>query len=193
MLGGSQEYSTMKQSVVQGWMAWLVAVACGCALASGCEKISEKVAQKVTATAVERSIEKQTGAKVDLSSDGQGSISIRSDKGNLEINGGAGGKVPDNWPRDVPVYPGARVQMSMGNDEKQVLSLLTPDSPEKAAQFYKAKFASLKLEANIVNGEQTMISYRDPGGRQIQLSIGKEQSDTQITLIVNAPKKPSAN
>jgi hypothetical protein len=173
-------------------MSWLVAVACGCALASGCEKITEKVAQKVTEKAVEHAIEKQTGAKVDLNSDGQGSISVHSDKGNFDLNAG-GGKIPDNWPKDVPVYPGARFQSSMGNDERQLLSVLTPDSPDKAVEFYKAKFASLKQEANMVTDRQTLISYREPSGRQIQVSISKEETDTQIALIVNAAKKPGSN
>jgi hypothetical protein len=173
-------------------MGWFVALACGCALANGCEKITEKIAQKVTEKAVEHTIEKQTGAKVDLNSDGQGSISVHSDKGNFQLNAG-GGKIPDNWPKDVPVYPGAKFQSSMGNDEKQLLAVLTPDSLETAVEFYKAKFASLKQEANMVTERQTLLSYREPGGRQIQVSISKEESNTQIALIVNTPKKTGAN
>ena len=184
----------MKQSVVRVRMGGLVALACGCALASGCDKIAEKVAQKATEAAVERSLEKQTGAQVDLNSDGKGSISVRSDKGNVEINGG---KVPDNWPKDVPLYPGARVDVSMSNDQTQMLSLITSDSPSQAVEFYKAKLASLKLEANIALEKQTALSYLDPSGRQIQLSIGKESGgdgpNTQIALIVKAPKTPGAN
>lgn len=187
----------MKQSVVRRRMGWFVAVACGCALANGCEKITEKVAQKVTEKAVEHALEKQTGAKVDLDSDGKGSISVRSDKGNLDINGAGGGKVPDNWPQDVPLYPGGQIGTSLSNDTLQMVSVSTPDSPDKAIEFYKAKFASWKQEGTMSNGQNTLISYKDPGGRRIQLSIGKESSgqgpNTQIALIVNAVKKPSAN
>jgi len=186
----------MEQRVIRGWMGWFAALACGCALASGCDKIGEKLAQKATEAAVEHALEKQTGAKVDLNSDGKGSISVHSDKGNLDINAG-GGKVPDNWPQDVPLYPGAKVDTSVSNDALQMVSVSTADSPEKAQEFYKAKFASLKQESTMSNGQQTLISYRDPGGRRIQLSIGKESSgqgpNTQIAVIVSAPKKPAAN
>jgi hypothetical protein len=51
----------------------------------------------------------------------------------------------------------------------------------------------MKEEANMVTERQTLLSYRDPGGRQIQVSISKEEKDTQIALIVNTPKKTGAN
>jgi hypothetical protein len=178
-------------------MAWLVTVACGAAaLASGCEKITEKVTQKVTESALEHTLEEQTGAKVDLNSDGKGSISVKSDKGSLQFSG-AGGKIPDNWPQDVPVYPGAKVETSISNDAVQMVSVSTTDSPDQAVEFYKQKFAAFKLESTGTNQQQTLSSYRDPGGRRIQVAVGKERSgagpNTQIALILSRVNKPSAH
>ena len=49
----------------------------------------------------------------------------------------------------------------------------------------------------MTNQQQSLTSYRDPGGRRIQVSIGKEQSgagpNTQIALILSTPHKPSVH
>jgi hypothetical protein len=189
----------MKQRMVRGrvssWARLLGLVLAGVALASGCEKITEKITQKVTESAVEHAIEKQTGGEVKIDSSSK-AVSFKSDKGNVEINGEGGGKIPDDFPRDVPIYPGAKVTMSMSNTSQHVLYLQTADSPEKAVEFYKAKLSAMKQETAINTEQQSMLSYRDDTGRQLQLSIGKEEGgtgpNTMIALIVNPAKKPAA-
>ena len=170
---------------------WLVLLL-GCAgLALGCETITEKVTEKVAESAIEHAIEKQGGGEVQLDSS-KGTLSVKTDKGSLEVNG-AGGKVPDSWPKDVPIYPGSKVLVSMANEGQQVLSLETPDSPEKAVEYYKAQLASMKQEALMTTEQQSMLAYKDATGRRVQLSIGKESGgsgpNTNIALIVKAPKQ----
>jgi hypothetical protein len=63
-------------------------------------------------------------------------------------------------------------------------------------EFYKAKLSAMKQETAINTEQQSMLSYRDDTGRQLQLSIGKEEGgtgpNTMIALIVNPAKKPAA-
>jgi hypothetical protein len=190
--------SSMKQRVIQarlGSIGYRVVIGLACAaLAVGCETITEKVTQKVTEAAIERTIEKESGGKVEIDSS-KGSVSFKSDKGSLEINGG-GTKLPDNWPQDVPLYPGSKVTMSMSNPTQQMLSLETADSPEKAIEFYKGKLSAMKQEAAMNTEQQSMLYYKDANGRQVQLAIGKESGgsgpNTTIALIVHSPEKRPA-
>lgn len=163
-------------------------------LASGCDLITEKITQKVTEKAIEHTLEQQTGGDVQVDTN-KGSVSLKSDKGSVEINR-EGAKLPDNWPKDVPIYPGAKITMTISNDEQHVLSLETTDSPEQAVAFYKAKLSSMKQEAAMSTPQQDMLVYKDGNERLVQLAIGKDSGgsgpNTTIGLIVTPPKKPAA-
>jgi hypothetical protein len=161
-------------------------------IASGCDTITEKLTQKVTESAIEHVIEQKTGGDVQIDSN-NGAVTVKSDKGTVAFNS-AGGKVPEDWPSDVPLYPGAKVTMSMSNAGQHVLSLETTDTPEQAVEFYKSKLSALKQEGTMATEQQTMIAYKDETGRRVQLAIGKDQggsgNKTTIALIIHAAKKP---
>lgn len=168
-------------------------IAAGC-LGSGCDLITEKITQKVAEKAIEHTIEKQSGGDVQVDTS-NGSVSVKSDKGTVEISG-AGAKLPDTWPKDVPLYPGATITMAISNDKQHMLGLETADSPEQAVAFYKDKLASMKQEVAMSTPQQEMLAYEDGNGRVVQLAIGKESGgagpDTTIALIVSPPTKPAA-
>ena len=161
----------------------------GCVLlASSCETVKEKLAQKATEAAIEHA----SGGEVKIDSNNH-TVTVKSEKGNVQFSG-AGSKIPDDWPKDIPVYPGAQVKMSMSNSEQQLLALETTDSPDQAVAFYKSKLSAMKQEGTMSTEQQTMLGYKDDNGRHVQLSIGKDQgggSGTSIAVIVNPPKKPA--
>jgi hypothetical protein len=169
-----------------------MALVIGAGLGSGCDLITEKITQKVTEKAVEHTIEKETGGDVQVN---EGSLSFKNDKGTVEL--GAKAKVPDSWPKDVPMYPGAKVTAAMSNDTQQVVALETADSPEQAVAFYKDKLSAMKQEAAMSTPQQEMLVYKDPSERLVQLSVGKEQGgtgpNTTIALIIAQPKKKKAD
>lgn len=55
------------------------------------------------------------------------------------LDSAAGGRVPDDYPKDVPVYTDAKVTMSQSATEKHTRIMLLESSrpPEKIADFYK--------------------------------------------------------
>lgn len=161
-------------------------------LASGCETITDKLTQKVTESAIEHVIEQKTGGDVQIDSN-NGALTVKSDKGTVAFNSG-GGKVPEDWPSDVPLYPGGKVTMSMSSAGQHVLSLETADTPDQAVAFYKSKLSAMKQEATMTTEQQSMLAFKDDTGRRVQLSIGKDKGGTgdktAIALIVHPAKKP---
>lgn len=163
-------------------------------LASGCEMLTEKLTQKATEAAIEHMVEKETGGKVQLDTSG-GSLSVKNEQGSMEFSAN-GAKVPESWPADVPLYPGAKVTMAMAGPQHQMLNLETTDAPEKAVEFYKGKLAAMKQEALMNTQQQSMLYYKDATGRRVQLAIGKESGgsgpNTTIALIINTEKQKVA-
>lgn len=159
-------------------------------LASGCDMITEKLTQKATEAAIEHMVEKESGGKVDLDTS-SGTVSLKSDKGSMEISAN-GAKVPESWPKDVPLYPGAKVTMAMAGPNHQMLNLETGDTPEQAVEFYKGKLSAMTQEGLMNTEQQSMLSYKDATGRRVQLAIGKDSggsSNTTIALIINTEKQ----
>ncbi len=78
--------------------------------------------------------------KIESEADG-GKVTIESDEGEkVEIETGA--KIPDNWPSDMPVYPDAEIQGSVGiageaGAEDLTVVLITQDSVDQVKDYYK--------------------------------------------------------
>lgn len=87
------------------------------ALLSGCSSIVDKAGEKV----VEKGLEKgaETAGDVDVDIDAEdGGLSIDTDEGSLEIDGG---KIPDGFPQEVPLPEGFEVTaaMALGSGDEQ--------------------------------------------------------------------------
>src|SRR5208283_5394795 len=95
---------------------------------AGCKSAREKAEQ--------RAVETQTGGQVQLV---DGGLILRTDAGVVAL--GENSKIPDDFPKTIPVYPGARVNMaarSAGSGGKPAwsLSLETGDEQPKVVAFY---------------------------------------------------------
>ena len=86
----------------------------------------------------------------------------------MDVNGG---KVPGDYPKDVPVYDGAKVIMAQSISEKNTHNLVleSNDPADKIADFYKKGLESngWKIEGTMNMGEMNMFTAvkdnrRDP-------------------------------
>jgi diadenosine tetraphosphatase ApaH/serine/threonine PP2A family protein phosphatase len=72
------------------------------------------------------------------------------------------GKLPADYPKDVPVYDGAKVILSQSASEKNTHNLVleSNDPPEKIAEFYKKGLESngWKIESTMNMGEMSMFT-----------------------------------
>ncbi len=178
---------------------------------AGCG-VGGKVAQKATEKAVEKAIESQASkdgkevkAKVDLQS---GSMKVVSDDGKEQMNistqdgqttvtsqdsgaksvVGKGAKVPEGFPKDIPVYVGVEVLMASesAEDKSFMIRASTKDAVDVVGAYYKKELAGRGwTELQSVNQAgpplMQMLSYLK-GDRQLMVMI--QSSDETTTLIL---------
>lgn len=138
---------------------------------TGCSKIQEKITEKVAEKAAEKAVEAQTGGKVDIDSN-NGSMKIKDEKTGAVVEWGTQAKLPDGWPSDVPIYPGAAIRGSLSVKDGMSVNLETTDSVDKVSSFYEAKFSGFKKELAMASGETKVTSYSKEK-RQVTLTIGE--------------------
>jgi hypothetical protein len=154
-------------------------------LGSGCETITEKLTQKATEAAIEHAIEKQVGGEVEID-EGGASFKGKDNEGKDVIYDARSGKVPDNWPQDIPVYPNTKVTASLQGNGSRTLMLESQDSPDKVIEFYKSKLASLTEEAAMSSEGSWLVSFKDkPGKRTVIVTASPDNDKTSVNLAVN--------
>jgi hypothetical protein len=97
-----------------------------------------------------------------------------------------GGKVPDDYPKDVPLYQ-AKVIMANSSSEKhtQHLMMESGDTPDKIAEFYKKGLDSngWKTEGTMNMGEMNMLTA-SKNNRQLVIQISNGPDKRTISQIL---------
>ena len=88
--------------------------------------------------AMEKAIEDETGGSADVDVRADGSMEVTTEEGTFQT----GNSMPEDWPKDVPVYAGATVQFSgtaspENGQRGSAVVLVTADSATDVAAFYK--------------------------------------------------------
>ena len=159
----------------------LSGLACGFLSDKVSEKVSEEVAEKATEAAIEH--DQGGDANVNLQN---GNVSIKTDQGSFTVQNGA--KLPDGFPSDVPLYPGAAVQSSAGSTTAEgqgfLITATSTDAPDKVIAFYKEKLAGTfqsKADMNM-NGQLMLIYQTADEKRSVSISVNPEGTGSQLTL-----------
>jgi hypothetical protein len=165
--------------------ACVIVVSLGLGLGA-CSKIEEKMAEKAA--------EKATGGQVDIDSK-TGKVKLKQkgpDGKESEVQLGEGSSVPADFPKAVPIYPGAKVMsaVTVSQGESHVVTLNTKDSTQQVLDFYKKNLASFKTDGELTGGDTTMLNVSND-----QLTVGvtaTKSSDDGTTLInlTTSAKKP---
>jgi hypothetical protein len=148
----------------------------------GGKKAQERAVQK----AIEDSIKKQSGgkAKVDLS---KGQITIKDKQGEMTMTQGGGAQLPDGFPNDVPVYPGAAITMSAKQPKAFMVMLTSKDDKKKVADTYKSTLKAQGWEegSSMDMGDVTSLEYKkEKEKRTLVIGISKDNAGSRITLNV---------
>ena len=124
------------------------------------------------------------GEDVDVDKDGE-KVTITSEEGEFSFE--EGGKLPDNFPSDFPVYPKAELAsswMASGNDTDG-LSLIweTEDTVSKVGNYYESelKNAGWTLSFTSETEDSTTFAFEKNGVRGF-IGITVEESKTVISL-----------
>lgn len=150
--------------------------------------IQQKMGEKTT----EKLIESQTGGKVDINSE-EGKVTIKGKEGEEVIIGG--GQLPSNFPKDVPIYPGAKPAgswTSTTGDEKGVLvTLETNDGKNKVVSFYSAELPKngWTIETTTTTDEGVMYIIKKNTRTGWVTITAEKNSKTTIGLVVSDEKE----
>ena len=131
------------------------------------------------------------GEKVTVDKD-NGSVEINAtDKegGNVKFSAGKGVSLPADFPKDAPVYPGAKAIMNTNNKEGMSVMLETSDAPDKVAAFYEKnlKEQGWTTEASVKTEQSTTITNKKEK-RTLAVNILGGSDKTMIQLMVRQEK-----
>lgn len=129
-------------------------------------------------------LSKTTGESVDIDQEGE-KVSIKSEEG--EISFQEGGELPENFPKDFPIYPGAKLAGSWtaSSEETEGVSLIweTSDSINKVTDYYKEKLTELGWESSFTSEtEDSMTLMFEKDDTSGFVGITTEDSKTVISL-----------
>lgn len=116
------------------------------------------------------------------------SFTMTMGDGDITAVTGKKAKVPDDFPKDVPVYPGSEVLMSMKMSEKQIftLQLGCADALDTVGAYYKKESAAkgwTESQSMAQGGESPMqMLMFTKEGRMITVTIAREEGKTMINL-----------
>jgi hypothetical protein len=132
------------------------------------------------------------GDKATVTQDREGvGITIEGKQGEkLRIAAGeAGVSLPDGFPKDVPVYPGATVAASVTAQDMMNVSLQTTDSLSQVKTFYQQKLKQNGWEIqSTMSMPQGVMLHATKDQRTQTVTIARDEDKTAIGLVVAEEK-----
>jgi hypothetical protein len=167
---------------------WLLAGVSVALFGGACknEKHDSAPANEAAAPAVD-------GKDVEVKSTEQGLVISSKDGKNTMRLDTTSGKVPDDWPKDVPMYPGSKIDLSMKLGNGYTLTQETPDPPAKVAEFYKAQLGKMQSRSSVDIGKNQTLQWTDeqkPLQVTLALTAGEGSKPTRATLILTRDRSP---
>ena len=103
------------------------------------------------------------------------------------------GKIPDTFPKDFPLYPGAKVTSAVsgaqsGQNNGFWLTMSTTDSVDTVGTFYKSKLASngWTIDATYTaSGTTTETISKSGWSGSLAISNESSSKETQIVIILS--------
>jgi hypothetical protein len=167
-------------------LRWLVACSALVVIsAPGCKRARQK--------AFEESAEQATGAeKVHVSEDGKRvTLSTSDDGGEAEIEMGGSARIPADFPKAVPIYPGSKIVAAVGSTDKgkrsHIVTLAAPAAANTVYDFYKQRLPSFGKVEEVGLGGIRMLSAKDGKGTTVSVMVsGNGANASTVQLTANA-------
>jgi hypothetical protein len=114
-------------------------------------------------------------------------MNIAGAEGNMKMQSGSGAKIPENFPKDVPLYPGVTLKMVM-EMEGQGYSVVssTTDAVSAVSDFYKKSCIEKGWTESMVmaqGADNAMLHYQKDE-RILMVVIGFAEGETTISITV---------
>lgn len=147
------------------------------------------IAKKAGISFLQGLIQQKTGITTNLGDIEKGKLSFTDTKTGAKVDVGSG-KIPDSFPKDFPVYPGAKVTAVLSGSEKGEgsgfwLTMSTPDAMDKVAAFYKTELAKNKWEVTANYSTGVMATQAVKKGKYAgSVSVNREEDAKETTLVI---------
>lgn len=124
--------------------------------------------------------EKQAKESVKVSKD---KMTIKDGESETEISQAGEAKIPDGFPKDILLYKGAAVLITMKHEDGFMVTLSTGDETKKVAEAYKKALTGegWTEKASMDMGGNQMLQYAK-GERECTVVIGSDKEKTQIQV-----------
>lgn len=155
-------------------------------------------ANRVGVGLLQGAIEKRTGVKTNLQDIEKGKMTFTDEKTGAKVDIGSG-KIPDTFPKDFPIYPGAKVTSVLSGTEKGKsngfwVTLSTADSLDKVSMYYKntLKSKGWTETATYSTGDTSTqtVSKGNLSGTVSATNAGGSK-ETTIVIVLGEDKSPS--
>lgn len=148
--------------------------------ATGCGK---SISQRVGEFAAERAIENASDGKVKVDY-ADGGVTVRTEEGSASTTG----SLPEGWPSDVRVYPGATVSYSGSGTAAQGMAVIatTTDTTEQVGNFYRGQFSGWEKAIDANYSGMVTLQFKQTGRVVSVTAVG---SDGQTTVTVSVTKE----
>ena len=162
----------------------VAAAACAALLFTSCGAVAEKAGEKAT----EKMIEEQSGGKVDIDTDDDGSVEIKTEEGTASFGTG---DVPEEWPEILELPDDLEIQSAttLDGSDGRIVSIVgtTAETPEALLARYKEALAAWDIsgESTSTGGGTSLTGAQwDNGEARVTLaaSTGVTDGGTFLTI-----------
>jgi hypothetical protein len=177
----------MNTSSLSAFAPVLVALAL---VGAGCTNPITAAKQKVT----ESVVASVTGGKVKMDSE-EGGATFTNPETGAKMAIGEDLKIPDTFPKDVPIYVGAKAKaVVMGDDGQKgaTISLQTADAPKMVIDWYEKTLtgAGWKQTSTFnANGSYLNVYQKENARMAITVASDSGSSGSSITVVRSEEKK----
>jgi len=117
---------------------------------------------------------------------GEATYEVNTKEGKVKVTtGDSGVALPDNFPKDVPVYKGAKVQMAANQGKQVMVQLLVSASQQEAGKYYQEemKKQGWSNESSMNVAEMTMHQFKKDQ-RQCVINVVKQDQGCMVQIMV---------
>jgi len=178
------------------WVAGLVMAVAAAGCGGGTDPADNEAAPAEAAEAAEAAETAETGNEpggFNLQvggEDGPVSLQINTPEGGMSFSAGDKAEIPKDFPSDVPVYEGLRLQAAGKMGGGFTVSGVSADSVDAVATFYKDTLTGdgWSEEMSMDQGGDSPVRLRTykKGGRIVNLAIATGDEGTQVTITTAA-------
>jgi len=150
---------------------------------TGCFKSpSEKFAEKM----VEKTIESQSGGKVDVNTN-SGTMDFKSDDGTMQVSTGGEVSLPDSFPKELILASDAKVVLATSADKTTSVAYKTDESAVDLFAGYKKELADMgwTKDFEMDAGESKMVNFKKDNQRASFIISENTSSEDEYQTMVN--------